>query len=365
MKNKYLILTTLALFALAMSCRDESTYPLPYNDRNVGAYMRVVKLNSNVFDLNDLANSALEGVFEAVDEEYGDLLQTFEIKVSHRRGIAISDEVSVISVDGSEFQPVPEPTYSDYKRATVKVTADETLTALRTVTNFPGGATGTFSAGDILNFRGIITLKNGKVFTNTNTNINILSGQFYNSTFIYPITVRAQLANSWTGNFSLTQTAIWSPNHSAALHATAFPLYLAQRLFPDQTVTLAKPADGLSTEREFDVQYRGATVKMRINLENGTVYVPLQYAGVDCSSERQIFWCWPTSGTFAGAAALTARSPLLPGATVNNRGTYTTSQGTTAGQIITIGLDDDCDEYGRRNGYCTWTRRVRLSLTKL
>jgi len=307
----------------------------------------------------------LEGVFEAVDEEYGDLLQTFDIKVSLRRGTTITDEADVASVDGSEFQAVPEPTYSEYKRATIKIAANDALAALQGVANFPGGATGTLAAGDILNFRGIVTLKNGKTFTNTNTNINITSGQFFNSTFIYPITVRSLTANTWTGSFSLTQSAIWSPNHSAALHATAFPTYLAQRLFPDQTVTLAKPADGLSTEREFDVQYRGETVKMRINLENGTVYVPLQYSGVDCTTERQIFWCWPASGSFAGSSSLTARSPLLPGASTSNRGSYTTSQGATAGNVITIGLDDDCDEYGRRNGYCTWTRRVRLTLTKL
>jgi len=365
MNKKYLFLTVLSLFALAMSCRDESTYPLPYNDRNVGAYMRVVRLTSNVFDLNDLSNSALEGVFEAVDEEYGDLLQTFQIKVSLRRGTTITDEADVVEVDGSDFQPVPEPTYSEYKRATIRITAAETLTALRSVANFPGGNAGDFATGDIINFRGIVVLKNGKTFTNTNTNINILSGQYFNSTFIYLITVRSLTADTWTGNFSLTQSAIWSPNHSAALHATAFPTYLAQRLFPDQTVTLSKPAGGLSTEREFDVQYRGETVKMRINLENGTVFVPLQYAGVDCTAERQIFWCMPTSGTFSGSASLTARSPLLPGASTSNRGSYTTSEGAAAGNVITIGVDDDCDEYGRRNGYCTWTRRVRLTLTKL
>jgi hypothetical protein len=102
---------------------------------------------------------------------------------------------------------------------------------------------------------------------------------------------------------------------------------------------------------------------LRINLENGTVFIPLQNSKVNCSSERQLYWTFPASGTFAGTTAL----PLgLPQATITNRGAYnTTIAGTTTGNSFTIGLDDDADEYGRRNGYCTWTRRVALTLTKL
>jgi len=360
MNKKYLLLAVLSLVVLVMSCRDESTYPLPYNDRETGAYMRVVTLNSNIIDLNDLANSGLDGIFEAVDEEYGDLLEEFEILVSYRRGITFSSEVSVLKVPGSEFQAVPEPTFSEYKRKAIRIPAQTAITALQGAATNP--LVGNPIAGDIFNFRGIVKLKNGKEFSNTNTNINILSGQFYNSTFVYSLTVRSLLAGSWLGDHSLTQTEIWSPNHSAALHATAFPSYLNERLFPDQTVTLSIPAGGLSSQREFTVNYRGETSKVLISLENGTVFVPIQNTGVDCTSERQIYWTFPTSGTFAGSTAL---APGLPQATVSNRGAYTTTQGTTAGQIITVALDDDADEYGRRNGYCTWVRRVRLRLTKL
>ncbi|MFZ9980937.1 MAG: hypothetical protein ACO3FI_02795 [Cyclobacteriaceae bacterium] len=360
MNKKYLLLAVLSLVVLVMSCRDESTYPLPYNDRETGAYMRVVTLNSNIIDLNDLANSALDGIFEAVDEEYGELLEEFEILVSYRRGITVSSEISVLKVSGSEFQEVPEPTYSEYKRKSIRIPAQTAITALQGAATNP--LVGNPIAGDVFNFRGIVRLKNGKVFTNTNSNSNITNGQFYNSTFVYSLIVRSVLAGSWLGNHSLTQTEIWSPNHSAALHATAFPSYLNERLFPDQTVTLSIPAGGLSSQREFTVNYRGETSKLLISLENGTVFIPIQNSGVDCTSERQLYWTFPTNGSFAGNAAL---APGLPQASVSNRGSYTATQGTEAGQIITIGLDDDADEYGRRNGYCTWTRRVRLRLTKL
>ena len=359
MNKKIVFSAIVALVALVMSCRDESTYPLPYNDRNIGAYMRVVSLQSNIIDANNFAGSALDGIFEAVDEEYGDLLDEFQIVVSYRRGLTLSSEVPIKTVPGSDFQPVPEPTFSEYKRARIRIPITDVITALQGAATNP--LSGNPIAGDLISFRGIVKLKDGKTFTNTNTNINILSGQFYNSTFTYNLTVRSVLAGSWTGNHALTQTEIWSPNHSAALHAAAFPSYLNEKLFPDQVVTLAIPDGGLSSEREFSVTYRGETTKLRFNLENGSVYIPLQNSGVDCTAERQIYWTWPTAGSFTGSAALPVG---LPQGAVSNRGAYTTTQGTTAGQIITIALDDDADEYGRRNGYCTWVRRVRLRLTK-
>jgi len=383
MNKKIVFSVILGLVATVMSCRDESTYPLPYNDRNIGAYMRVVTLYSNVIDLNNLSGSALDGVFEAVDEEYGELLESFDIVVSFRRGLAVSSEVPVKTVAASEFAPVAEPTYSEYKRARIKIPTADAIAALQTATTNP--LVGNPLNGDVFNFRGIVKLKNGKTFTNSNTNINILSGQFYNSTFVYSQVVRSQAgiaAGSWQGSYALTQVSLWSPNHSVALHSTAFPTYLNEKLFPDQNVTLETIADGLSTERKFTVNYRGESVTMRINLEPapttasshplaanyGNVFIPLQNTGVDCTPERQIYWTWPVGGAFGLSTGLPAGLlPVgLPQANTFNRGYFNTSQnGLTAGQQMFIHVDDDSDEYGRRNGYCTWVRRVSLRLTRL
>ena len=179
------------------------------------------------------------------------------------------------------------------------------------------------------------------------------------------------MANSWVGDYSLTQVAIWSPSHSYDFHAF-YPNYMKTVLFPDQpVVTLAMVPGGLSTERQFNVNYRGVSTTMRINLENGVVFVPLQNSGADCSAEREIYWRTAAGGSFARAAtstvALVAPLPVLAaGTTIANRGAYSIAiAGTTTGNIITIGLDDDVDEYGRGNGYCTWARRVVLRLTKI
>jgi hypothetical protein len=111
---------------------------------------------------------------------------------------------------------------------------------------------------------------------------------------------------------------------------------------------------------------------MRINLEApatgtaGTVVIPIQSTTLDCSGTRKFFWGMPLTGNFTrpGTTTVNLTAPL-PTATTPNRGSFNTTQtGLVAGQIMTIGLDDDADEYGLRNGYCDWTRRVRLTLTK-
>ena len=404
---KYIMALSLACLAMVMSCTDESLFPLPYNDKDVAAYLRMYKITSNLFDLNDITNNAgantgFEVTYEIVDEEYGDNLQEVEFYVSHRRGTGLTGEMLVKKVDASVFANVPEPTYSEYKRATIRLTYAEVAAALAKLTTDPDGASpcatpltpqcsvvgglvaypGSLSNADALIFRWLITLKDGRKFSvanpqNTvnaafgnplqaNTTPNITGGQFYSSPFTFSVGVRTLAASSWVGTYNLTQSGIWSPAHGWDFHAF-FPANLKSVLFPNQVVTLATVAGGLSSEREFSVSYKGINTKMRINLENGVVFVPLQYAGSDCSSERQIFWNTPTGGTFAkpGSSTVNLVAPL-PTATITNRGAYSTAiAGTATGNVITIGLDDDADEYGRRNGYCTWTRRVVLTLTKI
>jgi hypothetical protein len=380
--KKYIMLMALFIGGLSMSCRDESLYPLPYNDRTVGAYLRMYVVTSNIFDLNDLANSAFDAIYESVDENGGTNLDRVEFYASFRRGTGLSSEVLVKTISGSDFAPVPEPTYSEYVRARIKITANETLTALASApappATWPSGSVGlaypgTLIAADQIVYRWQMVLKDGRKFSVLNpqrTNVaennntpNITTGQFYSAPFTYTIVARSLIAGSWIGDYALTQIAIWSPNHSVALHASSFPAYMNQVLFPNQNVTLSIPSGGLSTEREFTVNYRGSNVKMRINLENGTVFVPLQNTTVDCTSEREIYWVTPVAGSFAGNTTLPAG---LPQTTISNRGSYsTTSSGLTTGNTMTIGVDDDADEYGRRNGYCTWTRRISLRLTKL
>jgi hypothetical protein len=409
------------MFLLVASCADDSLLPLPYNERVTGAYLRIYTQTSNIIDLTDasLTNTGWEAVLEPVDVNGGDDLESIDIFVSHRRGTDLTPEVFLKTIDASIFAAVPEPTYSEYKRGLVRITGSEILTALRTITADPDGdgldtngdgkpgdqcplcvplkglaafgAATNFANGDQINVRYEMVMKDGRKisvanpqttvnpgFANTataNSTPNITTGQFYNSPFVVILTARTMPATtSWVGTFNLTQSAIWSPSHSWDFHVN-YPENLKTILFPDQTVTLQTVPGGLSTERQFTVQYRGQSVNMKINLEHtptaananlGSVFVPLQNTTLDCTSERELYWVTPPGGTFARPAGSTTTftAPLPSGTTVDNRGSFNVTQTGLTGQILTIGIDDDADEYGRRNGYCTWTRRVRLTLTK-
>lgn len=415
------------------SCRDESLYPLPYNDREFAAYLRMYSIASNVIDLNANTNdTGFETEFEIVDREGGNLLESINFYASFRKTTGtlieqgLTDEVFIREIDAAGlFEDVPEPTYSEYKRATIRITYAETLTALATAPtqtgtefwtslarkiSFPGA--GSVLAGDQIVYRWQIVMKDGTKYTvnnpqgsipaQANMTANITGGQYYSSPFQFTMALRSLPVGSYVGTYRLDQIAIWSPNHSVGIHASSFPAYMREELFESgQTVTLSAPAGGLSTQRELDVTYRGQTSRMLLNFEQadplagqaaanvtaalttayapaaaqtgarGTVFVQLQDTGADCSAERGLYWVTPIAGIFGSTAAgnnpaTTDLGAFLPDGVLPNRGMYLTgSNGLTPGDVFFIAVDDDADEYGRRNGYCTWTRRVYLKLTKL
>lgn len=450
--KKYVMGVVLLAAVLIMACRDESLYPLPYDDRTSGHYLRIYRLASNTVDFDDLANSQLEYIFESVDKEKGALLDEIEFYATHRSaGGLITDEVLVKTVDASTmgFAAVPQPTYSEYLRsATFRIPVSEIEAAFATLTTDPDGIPlvdcsniypdvcpcvaypGSLAVGDAILLRWKTRLTDGRTFTVANVHAvtspslgnaaeanmtpNITSGLFYAAPYTNTFTVRRTTttgnANAYTGDYRMTQMAIWSPSHSLVLHET-IPNYMVKPfLFGSsatdsvQTVTLAKVVGGLPTERQFTCTYRGQTITMRINLEGGpnpglsaaalatltnpfgppgpgngmgmtgatnanlgTVFTPLMNTTVDCTSSRELYLTTPLTGQFAGGTTLRFG---LPRYTIPNRGYYRLDQdGLTPGQVFTIHVDDDVDEYGRRqggqSGYCTWYRTVSLRLEKL
>jgi hypothetical protein len=391
-RKLYSALLFVSLLGINFSCKDESLYPLPYGTQDTSGFLRVYKLTSNIFDITDItsnsgASTGFEGTYEIVDNSGGNEMQEVEFYVSHRRGSALTGEVLIKKIQPSAFTAVASPTQSSYKRANIRISFTETQTALLTLTDPDGTGPlvaypGSVAIADQLIYRWVLVMKDGRRFSvanpqgtnplENNTTANIATQPFYNAPYSVSVPIRSLTAGSWVGTYSLTQSAIWSPAHSWDFHAN-YPAYMKSILFPDQTVTLSTVSGGLSTEREFQVTYRGQTVKMKINLEPpasgtaGVVSVPLQNSTVDCSNTRELYWITPSTGSFTKAASSTVNLTFpLPTVTTPNRGTFNSSQtGLVAGQTLIIGLDDDADEYGLRNGYCTWTRTVRLTLTKL
>ncbi len=469
MKIKQYVLGAVMAVAVAISCSpDPSLYPLPYDDRATGSYLRAYKINSFVWDLNDTLNSAFTGIYESVDRAFGADLAEIRFYATHRAGATnfITDEVLVKTLNAADiaanFAKVPEPTYSDYLRSVpLSVTYAEVMAAFRTLKGVdPDGVnlvdpqcTGIFPKtcpavafpyalpgvselrnNDRIIFRIALVDNQGRLFTvaNPQTTIapylgnpveanitpNLTGGIFYSSPMLFTVTVVATQtpynANAYTGNYLMKQIARWQPDHSTAQHQSFPQAWIDEFVFgasatdSSQTVTLAKvPPPGLPTERQFSCLYRGQTINMVINLENtgtglpagaaltaavatanlplttpgmaastafgmgmpgttaanvGTVTVPLFNTGLDCTSVREFYQVTPLVGTFAGTNVLPWG---LPRNTVFNRGIYRTDQDGAVGQRFVITLDDDADEYGRRNGYCTWYTRVMLSMERI
>lgn len=450
--KKYIMGAAMAL-VVAISCSpDPKLYPLPYDDRATGSYLRVYQIVSNTWDLDDLANSGFTAIYESVDKAYGADLAKIEFYATHRSGATgrITDEVLVKTLDAAAiaaaFAKVPAPTASEYLRSSaISISHAETFAALSTLTVDPDGTTcsgifpdvctmvafpGVLAVNDRIIFRVAITDKQGRLFTVANpqttvtpalgnpneANItpNLTGGLFYNSPMVYTMTmVRTTTTgnpNAYTGDYLMTQVARWQPDHSASQHQSFPQAWIDQFVFGNsatdstQTVTLSKVTGGLPTERQFTAKYRGQTVTFKINLENtatglsaaaittlitaantpgqpaataqgfgfpagttaanlGTIWQPLMNTGVSCTTTRQFYQVTPLAGTFAGTQGLPWG---LPRATVPNRGAYRNDRdGLTVGDVFCIGVDDDADEYGRRNGYCEWYTRIQLTLRKL
>lgn len=283
---------------------------------------------------------------------------------------------------------------------------------------------GTMHVGDRIVFRVAITDSLGNRFTvaNPQTTVNPkfgnaseanivpnLNGGLYDSkpmlyTVLLNRTTTTGNSNAYTGQYRMSQVARWQPDLSAAQHFS-LQASIDQFVFgssasdSSQIVEIQKVPGGLPTERQFACKYRGQTITLRINLESavlnqtgagvagaltyiqnpapggmgfpasttntnlGTVYVPLRNTTVDCTPELEFYHQFPLSGTFVGLNTLPWG---LPRTTVPNRGTYRLDRdGLTVGDVFSVAVDDDADEYGRRSGYCNKYTRILLTLTKI
>lgn len=465
--NRYLYIV-LSVLALAIGCvPDEESYPLPYDDRETGSYLRVIGITSFVWDLNDLANSGFEAVYESVDKNFGADFDKVEFYATYRSaGGAITNEVLVKTLTFAEmgFANVPEPTGSKYLRSTpVRVTAQETIAKLMTLTTDPDGTTcsgifpdicpavafpGSVALGDRIVFRVKVYDKEGRAFTVNNPQVaaapklgnpneanitpNITGGIFYNSPMLYTMLVQrvedTGNANSYTGTYRMAQVARWAPDFGGTSNNLQilrnFPqswmrpfIFSSSETDSTQIVTLEKVPGGLSTQRQFTCKYRGQTIKMIVNFERqsvsfagggltsavsvatlnatatpasiatvpglgfpagttnsniGTVMLPLMNTGANCTPERQFYLMTGAqfNATLNGAPGEFPGDALMPKGVPRrvfpNRGYYRFDRnGLTPGDVFSIAVDDDVDEYGRRNGYCNWYTRVMLTFTKL
>lgn len=470
--KKYFAIGVLAIGAFVMSCEpNEDLFPLPYDDRATGSYLRVIKINSFVWDITDatsFANSGFEAVYESVDRNFGADLDRVEWYATYRSaGGLITGEVLVKTLTFAQmgFSEVPQPSGSKYLRsAPIRITAQETLDRLNTLTTDPDGVPGpgctgifpsicpalpfpgSLNLGDRVVFRVKIYDKMGRAFTVNNPQVaaapklgnpneanvttNLTGGIFYSSPMLYTMfmqrTADINNATAYTGTYRMAQVGRWAPDFATNANnlqiLRTFPqawmrpfVFGTSATDSTQVVTLETVPGGLSTQRRFTCTYRGQTITMVVNFERqvfglsgagltagalatmnatptpppgtipgfgfpagtttanvGTVFVPLQNTGVSCTSGRLFYHMTGGQAASTGAGAFgefpgdLGMPKGIPRRIFPNRGYYRFDRdGLTPGDVWTLSVDDDVDEYGRRNGYCNWYTRVYLTFTKL
>ncbi|NBW36964.1 MAG: hypothetical protein EBR30_18440 [Cytophagia bacterium] len=324
--NRYIAIVTLALVSIVTGCEpNEDLYPLPYDNRDTGSFLRVIKISSFVWDLNDLANSGFEAVYESVDANFGADFDRAEFFATYRSvGGAITDEVLVktLTFDQMNFAEVPGITGSKYLRTAtpVRITAQETLDALNTLTTDPDGTvngttctgvfpkicpavafSGALGLGDRVVFRIKVYDKKGRAFTvanpqataaplltnanEANITTNLTGGIFYSSPMLYTMLVQRVTdtgnADAYTGTYRMAQVGRWAPDYATNANNLQilknYPqawmrpfVFATSESDSTQTVTLSKVPGGLSTQRQFTCRYRGQDITVVVNFERQT-----------------------------------------------------------------------------------------------
>jgi hypothetical protein len=216
MKLYRFLIITLAFTAIAVSCRDAEPN-IPFNVFNHGAYARTINVASGTYNFFDLQNSAFTATIQIVDERDGDLLQSVDVYVRHRRGQTLSPEVLVKTLAASAFTKTPAapqpgtatPTGREdgkagraYPTTTFSVSATE-------ASGLTGPTLANIQGADAYEIRLVLNLTDGRSFTNTNSSADIQGGPFYASPFFYRASVVCP-SNNLQGTYNYSATDMQS-----------------------------------------------------------------------------------------------------------------------------------------------------------
>lgn len=181
MKKSKILIATLFLLGVVISCTDTSKYPIDFdqvNESNGGILKQVIQ-TSVTFDKTNIPSSLYSVVFEANDRDRGKLFTKVELFVKFvdrtpANGIATKAEKLFKTYQASQFTNDPA---TGLPRIAVSVTAPETLTFLALTT-------GDIDGTDQFVFRQAMHFPDGKIFTSTNVNNSIASmGGVFKSPF--------------------------------------------------------------------------------------------------------------------------------------------------------------------------------------
>ncbi len=185
-----------ALLAFAFAaCETEMIERFDIYSFEQGGYMRTVSSNGtgscapicNAFNVSraNMAGSRVEMIWEAVTPNFGANFDRYETVIrfvdnTPANGNNSKPDQAFRTYNASQFAP---DATTKYPRLTVSFTGKELQDAMALTD-------AQLSTNDRFEIRAKMFLKDGKVFDATNTGVNITGGAFYNSPFLYRITLQ-------------------------------------------------------------------------------------------------------------------------------------------------------------------------------
>ncbi len=160
------------LFVTAVSCSKEQD-PQGLKNAATGAYMRDINISSNTFSIANLSDAYFEITIEEWDEQQGGLFDSYDFNGEFHdntpdNGTITPTKTLVKKVPATAFA---RDTESGLLRATVRITAAETMAALNmTVADI--------AVGDQFRFVEDLHLTDGRIFNDLNSANGLTSTWF-------------------------------------------------------------------------------------------------------------------------------------------------------------------------------------------
>mgnify|MGYP004701994305 CR=1 FL=1 len=209
MKNiyfKFILLLTVLAFPIACSEGDKLVDGV-FDDTTSGAFLRTIKVNgvvvsSNVTTANltynaDATPFTLE--LEAQDNQNGALLDKVDISLSFVKNNA----GSVASINEKFWKSIPASAFTKGSEGLPRMTLATTLGEIRQALVISPTQ---YSGGDQFKVTFRLFLKDGRMYTYSNSSSNVVGGAYMRSPFVYSLNVVCPITESLAGTHTYVST---------------------------------------------------------------------------------------------------------------------------------------------------------------
>ncbi len=201
MKNNFKKIFLLAIIGLVVSCSDtEKEVDRLFDNTTRGAVLRTITSETSLQFRVGLPD-VITITADVIDVEMGGLAEKVDVYLTFidnnpDDGDNSFDETLIETIPASAFA-----TGGKFPRMTVNVTAADILSQF-------GLTEDDYTGGDIFRIRLELTLTDGRVFTDSNTN-SIIAGAFYRSPFLYTVNVTCPVPEDYfVGSYLMERTSV-------------------------------------------------------------------------------------------------------------------------------------------------------------